>query len=176
MKKIILIGIIILLLIIILIVLVGAYIFFNPFAHKPETSFTNKTINKTTVGIEQINLILYNIKAYELHNVPLSSNTPKIEFIIGNEAYNTEIIKGSIITKKGEIENEDIGIIASKEEFIKILNSENLKQALQESVNQGNTRLETFAGNTKLLAKGYLSLYKEITGKSFTGDVVKILK
>ena len=35
--------------------------------------------------------ILYNIKAYNLHNPPISSDTPKVEFSIDNDIYNAEI-------------------------------------------------------------------------------------
>lgn len=143
-----------------------AFILFNPFAKPPAT--ISKYINKNEVGIEQINFLFYNIKAYKLHNTPLSGNTPKIELVIGNEVYSSEIIKGNFLTKKESIEGEDLKIITSKEEFIKILNSGNLKQDLQGSVSEGKTEIEVLAGNTELLAKGYLALYKEITGKSLT--------
>jgi len=159
---------------IIAILLVLFYIFFfnNIFVKAIPMNFID--VNKTTVGINQINLILYNIKAYELHNPPFSSNTPKIEFVIEDEIYNTEIVKGKIITKKEGIENPDLKIIMPKEEFLFILNSNDLKKSLQDSVSNGNTKIEILAGNTELFVKGYLSLYQEITGKSLTGNVIKI--
>lgn len=147
---------------IIAVLLVLFYIFFftNIFAKAVPMSFIN--IDKTTVGINQINLVLYNIEAYELHNPPFSSNTPKIEFVIEEDIYNTEIVKGKITTKKEAIENPDLKIIMPKEEFLFILNSDDLKKSLQDSVNNGNTKIEILAGNTELFVKGYLSLYQEI--------------
>jgi len=115
---------------------------------------------------QQINLILYSLKAYELHNPPLSGNTPKIEFVIDGEIYGSEIVKGEIITVKGREGEPDIRIIMSGEEFLNILKSDS-KLYFQESLKQGKTKIELLAGKTELFTKGYLSLYKEITGKNF---------
>ncbi len=123
-------------------------------------------INKSVVGEQQINLILYSLKAYELHNPPLSGNTPKIEFVIDGEIYGSEIVKGEIITVKGRKGEPDIRIIMSGEEFLNILKSDS-KLYFQESLKQGKTKIELLAGKTELFTKGYLSLYKEITGKNF---------
>jgi len=153
--------------IIVLIGLIGFFILFNPF-EKPVSYSVSKNINKTVVGAEQINLVLYNIKAYELHNIPLSRNTPKIEFVLGDEIYSTEVIDNKPVTRKSSIEGVDLRIMMNKEEFIRILNSADLKKDLQESVASGKTKIEMVAGKTELFFKGYLSIYKEITGKDFS--------
>ncbi len=130
-------------------------------------------INKTEVGQEQINFVLYSIGASKLKKVPFTNNYPRIELEIGNETFNAVVIDSKIVTSRGEIDDEDIRLSTSKEEFIKILNSGELKKALQDAVANGDVNLEILAGKTELLAKGYLSLYKEITGKSLKEAIVK---
>jgi len=124
-------------------------------------------INKSIVGEQQINLILYSLKANELHNPPFSKNTPKIEWVIDGDVYSSEIVKGKIKTVKDKKGEPDIRIIMSSEEFLNILKSDS-NLYLQESVKSGKTKIELLAGKTELFAKGYLSLYKEISGKDFS--------
>ena len=122
-------------------------------------------INRTAVGEKQISYVLYNVKANELHKIPLSGNTPKIEVVIDDEIYSSEIVEGMIITIKSRIEDPDLRIIMSEEEFINSLNSDT-KAYLQKSVSQGRIDIEVLAGKTELFAKGYLSLYKKLTGEN----------
>lgn len=149
-------------------------LFFYP-KNQPPVDLNTTNTDKTQVGIEQINLLLYNIKAYELHNLPLSKNTPKIEISIENEAFNSEIINGKIKTQKGAINNKDIQIKTSKSEFLKILNSKDIKKELQNSAETGNLEIEMRAGKLELASKGYLNIYKEVTGKSLIGNIIKSL-
>jgi len=65
--------------------------------------------------------LLYKIKAYNLHNPPVSSDTPKIELVIEQEVYSAEIIKGKIIVEKGAKQDKDILITTNKREAIKML-------------------------------------------------------
>ncbi len=164
MKKIIL----ILILGIIVIFILGLVGYNFLISNKPDTSLVSgsKIIDKQTIGIEQVSFLLYSLNAYKLHKVPFSNNNPRIEIAIGEEFYISEVIENRIITTLGRAENKDISIVLSREEFLKILNSENLKQAVQESVAQEKMGLELVAGKPELLAKGYLSLYTEITGES----------
>ncbi len=115
--------------------------------------------------------ILYEIKAYNLHNPPLSGNIPKIEFFVGDETYNAEIKKGEIDVNIGEIEGEDLVILTTKEEAIKMIKNKNY---VKESFKLGKTTLELKADKTTLFAKGYLSLYKDLTGESISGNVIRI--
>ena len=146
-------------------------LFFYP-KNAPPVNLNTANIDKTQVGIEQINLLLYNIKAYALHNPPLSKNTPKIEVIIEDESFNSEIISGKVKTQRGAIDNADIRIKITKNEFLKILNSNDIKKAVQESAEKGNLDIEMLAGKLELASKGYLGVYKEVTGKSLTGNIV----
>lgn len=164
------------LLVLIFLIAVLSLIFFYPFLRQVpepqeakiyrEQGFKEQMqIYSTTPNIDQINFILYDIKAYKLHNPPFSKNTPKIEFVIGNGVFNSEIIMNKIETSEGEIDEEDIRIIISEEEFLNTINS-NPKTYLQDSISQGKTKIELSAGNLELAAKGYLSLHKEINGES----------
>lgn len=115
--------------------------------------------------------VLYVIKAYNLHNPPLSSDTPKISFFVDQDAYNAEIINGNILINRGEISGGDIIISTSKEDAVKIMKDPNY---VRESYRNGSSKIELMAGKATLFAKGYLNLYKEVTGKSITGSVVRI--
>lgn len=115
--------------------------------------------------------LLYSIKAYNLHNPPLSRDTPKIEIIVGNDAYNAAVSKGIISVNKGAINNEDIVIRTTKEEAVKMVKDKNY---VTQSFDEGKSTIELIAGKTKLFAKGYLNMYTELTGKSVTGNVMRI--
>jgi len=45
---------------------------------------------------------------------------------------------------------------------------------IKQSVQERRTIVELKASYTTLFSKGYLSLYKELTGKSFTGSTIRI--
>lgn len=105
--------------------------------------------------------LLASLEAYKLHNMPLSSETPKIEFYIGDDVYNAEIIKGSINVKKGEINDEDITITTTKEEGVKMLLDKNY---IDDSFKEGKSSAELVAGKLELAAKGYLEIYDNFAG------------
>jgi hypothetical protein len=107
--------------------------------------------------------LLYSIRANELHRPPLSSNTPKIEVVAGDKVFNAEIFKGQIEVSQGEISKEDVVIRTSKEEIVKMLRDSNY---VLESFRNGDSEIELVAGELSLAAKGYLKLYKEVTGDS----------
>ena len=115
--------------------------------------------------------LLYSIKAYNLHNPPLSSDKPKINILVDDDFYNAVIENGRIDISIGEIENPDIIIRTSKEESVKMLKN---KGYIQESFSSERSKIELKASKSVLFSKGYLSLYNEITGKSVTGNVIRI--
>jgi len=104
---------------------------------------------------ESINYALIYIKAYNLHNIPFTSNTPKIQFFVGNKSYKSEIIKGEIYTNDGQINNQDITIKTSKEEILKMTLDEDY---IQESINSGKSQMELNADKITLFFKGYNNL------------------
>ncbi len=99
--------------------------------------------------------ILVSIGAGKLHNPPFSSDTPKIEFYIGEEVFSAEIIDGSINVAKGEINGNDIKIRTSRFEAVKMTRNRNY---ISESFSEGNSEVELIASKTRLASKGYLSL------------------
>jgi len=156
-------------LVLILIFICIAFGFLAGYFLKPDTEIPTRyingsSINKTFVGTEQINLLLYSMEAYKLSNPPLSKNTPKIEIVVGDEVFGSEIINHVIKTKKAGIENPDLRIIIPREEFIDMLNSPDLILYLKESVRNGKIQIEILAGKFELASKGYLSLYSKISG------------
>ena len=58
----------------------------------------------------------------------------------------------------------DLKIIISKRESVETLLSSDIEQFMKDSVASGNTKIEIVAGNTELFSKGYLKMYKELTG------------
>lgn len=106
-----------------------------------------------------ISYLLYAIDADELRNVPLTSDTPKIELRVGDDLYFAEIVSGRVIVKKGDVSEEDIVLITSKEEAVKMLRDLNY---VRESFQNGESVIELKAGQTKLFAKGYLKIYDRL--------------
>ena len=88
-----------------------------------------------------------------------------LELNLDGEIWSSEIIKGAPNTIKAGNDNKDLIIILSKEEAVRALLSQDIKQFLKDSVNNGDTKLEIVAGKVELASKGYLAMYKEITGK-----------
>ena len=123
---------------------------------------------------EYINYLVFAIGGWKLHNPPLSDDTPKIKVIVDEEIYFSEIVNGEIKTERKEIEDEDIIIRATKQEIVNAIKSLDMENYIKQSVEDGKTSLELRASYTTLFSKGYLNLYKDVTGKSFTGSVVRI--
>ena len=115
--------------------------------------------------------LLYSIKADNLHNVPLTSNYPKIEIDVGDEIFSATVKKGVISVGRGEILNEDAVIRTTKEEAVKMLRD---KSYVTKSFNDGKSGIELVADRTTLFAKGYLNMYNELTGNSITGNIIRI--
>jgi hypothetical protein len=138
----------------------------------------NTTFQKALVDFNKdyVNYVVFAIGGWKLHNPPLSKNTPKIKIIADNEIYKSEIKDKEIFTSKTDFDNEDIVIETTKEEITKAILSLDIKNYMQESIHQGKTNLELKAGYTKLFSKGYLDLYKDITGESITGEVINKIR
>lgn len=110
-----------------------------------------------------INYLLIALGVSKIHKSPIGYGNPRIELNLDDESWNSEL--GDVfITKRGMIENEDLRIKVSKEEAVKALLSLDIKQFMKDSVKNGNTQIETVAGEVELFSKGYLDMYKELTG------------
>lgn len=164
---------IIILIFLILIGIISHFIFLNLYSNTPVVN--QGDINKSEIGIEQVNYVLISIGASGLHNPPFSSNTPKIEINIGQNVYNSEVIDSNIHTTEGPSSEPDLRIIISENEFIGALNSDP-KTFLQKSVSEGRTNIEIISNKITLFSKGYLELYKQVTGETLTGSIIKNIK
>lgn len=109
--------------------------------------------NLETKSINYMSVKLY---LYNLHNIPLTNNNPRIQAYIDNTQYFIEIINGEIYVKKGIVENPDAIIRTTLDEVAKIIeNSEYAKGSL----NSGKTSIEITGNKITLLLKGYFKLY-----------------
>tara|TARA_Y100000310_G_scaffold111916_1_gene110335 strand:- start:21751 stop:22362 length:612 start_codon:yes stop_codon:yes gene_type:complete len=116
---------------------------------------------------EYINYLLISMGTGYLHNSLLFGN-PLIEFVLEGETWNSEIKDGVPNSQKGGIDNEDLRITLSKEEAIRGLLSQDIEQFMKNSVNNGNVQIEMIANNVELFSKGYLTMYKELTGEEIS--------
>jgi len=127
----------------------------------PVTNITDeKAIEKFDESF--VYYLLYSLKAYNLHNPPLSSDKPKIEIRVDSDPFNAIIESGKIIVKKGSIENKDVLIKTTKSEAVKMLRE---GSKVFESFSSESSTIEMVAGKATLFGKGYLQMYEEITGK-----------
>ncbi len=114
---------------------------------------------------------LYDLKAYNLHNPPLSSNYPKIEVDVEGEIFSSSVKKGIILVSSIQMLNKDIILKTTKEEIVKMMQD---KEYVTQSFNDGKSSIEFIAGKSVLFAKGYLNLYNNLIGKSVTGNLIRI--
>jgi hypothetical protein len=121
---------------------------------------------------DYINYILAALGTGYLHKSPLFEN-PFIEFVLGEETWSSEIKGGVPNAQQTSIENEDLRITISKEEAVRALLSDDIVQFMKDSVVAGNTNIEMIAGKTELFTKGYLEMYKELTGEEISVDDVE---
>lgn len=164
-------------LVIILIVMAFYYFALYKPSHRSPVVVQNPIIGmNSTQAVDNFNesyvlYLLASIKAYNLHNPPLSSDKPKIEVLVGSEAFNAVVNNGNIIVSRGNIDGKDAIITTTREEIVKMIEN---KDYVRESFASGNSGIELVAGKTLLFAKGYLNLYTEVTGKSITGNIIRI--
>ena len=103
--------------------------------------------------------LLKNIGASNLHNVPLTSNNPKLELVFEEKTFNAQIIKGKIFVEEGEIEDEDVLIFTNKIEAAKMIRD---SKYIVESFKGGRAGMKIISSKPELLAKGYLDLQNSL--------------
>jgi len=126
------------------------------------------------VGESHVRYLLNEIGAYQLHTQPMSSENPLIEVVVDDSVFFAEVEKGKIIFRSEKTYEPDLRIITTKQEVESVLSSGNIKESMKNSVSGGNTQMELVSSYTELFFKGYLQIYKDLTGKSFTGSVIRI--
>jgi len=172
------IKVVIVILLIVLIVLVGYFIFFNKGRNPGQTIVIENpmkqiVIENTKDGIvnqaaviqegiikfneNYINYLLAALGVSYLHKAPVSYGNPKIELILDEEVWNSEL--GDVfITRKGNSDDPDLRIRMKKEIAVIALLSPDIKKYMKDSVQNGNIQIEMVAGKIELYSKGYLDL------------------
>ena len=159
----------------ILALFVIAFLYYSlakPGYKKQEISKPNIT-EETIIEESHISYVLNELGAYNLHNPPLSSETPKINVKVDDDWYGAEVREGKIYTKKSAFDKADLVFYTSSEELKNALKGD-IKEYMKSSVSDGKTSLELKASYSTLFSKGYLGLYQELTGKSLTGSIIRI--
>ena len=96
------------------------------------------------------------LKLYNLHNIPFTKITPKVQLDLDSDFYSIEIIDGTIIIKEGKVKKPDLLLKSTYEEIFKIMESGDY---IKESVSLGKTSILPVANKFILFSKGYSSLY-----------------
>lgn len=171
---------------VVVLVVIGLFFFYISFNPRNEKLYSNEdgsSIIANPISGKSIELalgdfnedyiyyMLYKIEAYNLHNPPLSKDTPKIEIQLEDETYNAEITNGIIKIYHGKINNKDVIMHTTKKEIVLTLQNESYAET---SFNEGRSRIELVEDKTTLFAKGYLNMYKKLTGRSITGSAIRI--
>jgi hypothetical protein len=115
-------------------------------------------LDVSSIQKELINYLSVILKFYNLHEIPFTSMTPKVQVFVDDIAYYAEIVKGDILIKEGEAEKPEITIRTTNEEIFKIIENNNYAE---ESFSSGKTILSITDNYFVLFAKGYFTLYKD---------------
>ncbi|MEK6913856.1 MAG: hypothetical protein AABW47_04275 [Nanoarchaeota archaeon] len=126
-------------------------------------------LDVSSIQKELVNYLSIVLKLYNLHEIPFTSITPKVQVEIDENIYYAEISKGNIIIKEGKAEKPDITIKTTNEEVFKIIEN---KDYAQESIASGNTNIEVTKDYFVLFSKGYLKLYNEFNDWNLTSKVI----
>lgn len=179
--------------IIILLMIIGVnYIYFfivNPsFTNKPKIdkpNITNLDIESNAsseiskIETDHLRYIVNELDMYKLHKTPLTNDYPSIEFIVldKNKIFNIIVKNNNIIVNEGSAEDPDLRIKGDEKYIIEILQSEDIKTKVVELVTVGKISLEVLKSEKDLALKGYLSLYKSLSGdkEHLTGQAVGII-
>jgi len=123
-------------------------------------------------GIENFNedyiiYLLVSLGTNNLHKSYTGQGSPKLELVIGTEIWSAEINNGLGVTR-GEINDPDLRISMSKQMAVEALLSSNIQEQLKFSTRNGQIGIEQVAGKVELASKGYLAMYKELTGEEIS--------
>ncbi len=113
---------------------------------------------------DYINYILLALGVNKLKKSLIGYGNPKVEFKINEELWSSEIVDQSLNTQKSTIDDPDVRFHMPKTEIIESLLSSDINQFVINSVSNGNTQMELIASKPELLSKGYLGMYKDLTG------------
>jgi len=114
---------------------------------------------------DYINYLLVALGVGNLHKSLLGYGNPIVEFKMDQDYWNSEVDSGALRTQQGQASDPDLRISMSKTEAVEALLSSDMEAFMKQSVTNGNTQIEMIAGKVELGSKGYLSMYKDITGE-----------
>ncbi len=115
----------------------------------------NSEINLTP---KFITYLLNEMGGYKLHKNILTGEPAIVDFKISGKNFYS-IIDGNIESFEGSHSDADLQILASKEDVISAVQSDNPKEFVENSVEDGKIKVILFASRGELLAKGYWGLY-----------------
>ncbi|MEK6889508.1 MAG: hypothetical protein AABW80_05385 [Nanoarchaeota archaeon] len=166
--------------VLILVILAGMFVFmvsYSGVTGKVVREIENPVVDLSVEqAVEEFNedyiyYLLDKIGARELRSGFLSSEKPTIEISVEGEFYNAIVDKGEIFVSLGRAEEKDIVIFTTKEEIVSMLKYEDYTVT---SFEDGKSNIELVAGKSKLFSKGYLNLYKKVTGREIIGGIFGI--
>lgn len=110
---------------------------------------------------EVIKSLVTSLKLYNVHEIPYTGITPKIQIYITENthfvnSYYLEIARGSVIIRNGETNDKDIIIKTTEEEVLKTVNNTNY---MKESLSSGRTIVEKATSDFVLFTKGYPDIF-----------------
>ncbi len=114
---------------------------------------------------DYINYVLIALGVSNLHKSNIGYGNPVIKFVLGDEVWISELEGGNLVTENVESDGEDLMVILSKQEAVEALLASDVEGFMKDSVVSGRTEIEMIAGKVELASKGYLSMYKELTGE-----------
>jgi hypothetical protein len=177
--------VIVIIVLIAIVALIGYFLFYrvtnqhsfseieNPINQIILANTENGIVNQSAViseGIKDfdenyINYLIGSIGVSSLRKSTLGYGNPKLEIVFDDkETWNSEI-GSDFITQKGASDRPDIIIKMSKEEAVSALLASDIKQFMKDEVSNGKVQIEMVAGKVELFSKGYLDMYKSLTGK-----------
>lgn len=118
---------------------------------------------------EYINYILIALGVGNLHKSLVYGN-PVVKFALDDEILGSELTSDGLKTTNGDIDNEDLKIMISKKQAVEALLAPDIENFMKDSVRSGNTQIEIIAGKVELASKGYLGMYKKLTGEEIEGE------
>ena len=120
-------------------------------------------------GIENFNEdyiinLLVSLGTNHLHKSYTGQGSAKLELDIDNEIWSAEIDNG-LKVQRASLDDPDLRITMSKQVAVEALLSSNIQEQLKSETKNGQINIEQIAGKVELASKGYLSMYKELTGE-----------
>lgn len=147
-----------------LLILAGYAYFFiiSPtFVSKPQLEKPAVPLPNEAVGTEHVQWIINEMGGYKLHD-SLSGEEPKIEIVVANQSFYATVNEHNVLVLKGDSEEPDIRIRASKEVVTQLLSSDNFTGDAKRLQEEGSISIEILKDEVALATKGYKALYDEL--------------